>query len=178
MSERRPLSPDEKAAAARLDLLINDSEMTNESAAATIGVTPAAVGHWRRGEIPVPLRRAARIGHMLGVDPSQICAEWESSVSPFLPQSHALQIDPAILASATKLVRLAFRELDTVHDPEEDGLPTALAYQYLVARQQLRAAPSNVVEFSRHLRKHLSGGDDDRNTGVGGTGPSHRRTSA
>ncbi|MCI1124788.1 hypothetical protein [Stenotrophomonas maltophilia] len=174
MSERRPLNPAEKAAAASLDGFMNESAMTNESAASLIGVTPAAVGHWRRGEIPVPLKRAARIGKMLAVDPGLICAEWAASVSPYLAQSQVLQIDPEILASAAKLVRLAFRELDTVHDPEEDGVPVALAYQYLARRQLAKVVPNNVVDFSKYLKKHLGGGDDDRVTRAGSASASNR----
>jgi transcriptional regulator with XRE-family HTH domain len=91
-------------------------------------------------------------------------------------ESHAVQIDPEILAAAIKLIRLTFRHLEVAHDPEEDGVPTALAYQYLLARQQKSVSVSNVVDFGTYLRKSLEGSGDEGTTGTGSTGEGHRGT--
>ncbi|HYG07319.1 MAG TPA: helix-turn-helix transcriptional regulator [Stenotrophomonas sp.] len=93
------------------------------------------------------------------------------------PTSHPVTLDPEILAAAIKLIRLTFRHLEVAHDPEEDGVPTALAYQYLVARQQSVVSSDNVVDFGKYLRKALEAAGDEGITGTRGTGEGHRRAS-
>lgn len=96
---------------------------------------------------------------------------------PPASQSQSVGLDPEMLAASIKLVRLAFENLETEHNPEEDGLPTALAYAYLRKREQRAVTAENVVDFSKYLRRAMHEGDDDRVTGVGGTGESNRRSS-
>lgn len=65
--------------------------------------------------------------------------------------SQSVRVDPTTIAEAIKLVRLAFQILDTPHDPETDGVPVALAYEFLVSRSERGVTPDNLVEFSKKL---------------------------
>lgn len=67
----------------------------------------------------------------------------------------ALRIDPATLAAAMKLVRLAFANLDLKIDQEENGQPLAVAYEYLLARQESAVTAENVIDFSVRLKRML-----------------------
>ncbi|MGV7193743.1 helix-turn-helix domain-containing protein [Xanthomonas axonopodis] len=89
-------------------------------------------------------------------------------------QSQLLQIDPEILSAAIKLIRLTFRHLDVAHDPEEDGVPTALAYKYLLARQQTSVTSDNVVDFGTYLRKSLEEAGSERISRTRRVGEGHR----
>lgn len=81
--------------------------------------------------------------------------------------------DPGILAAAIKLVRLTFEALDIEHDQEADGVPTALAYAYLLKRHQEVVTGENVVDFMKALRARAKGVQGD-GSGTGSAGGSHR----
>src|ERR1044072_5143730 len=106
MADRKKLPPKEAAAAQALATLIAE-RTTIPKLAERVGVTPAAVGHWARGEIPVPLRRAAAVADALALDdPGRICQDWEENVAPFIGGSK--------LARASQPVGLDVGKLATV----------------------------------------------------------------
>jgi len=81
-----------------------------------VGVTPAAVGHWARGEIAVPLRRAAAVAAALGIpDPGDICVEWREHIAPFLGRashatSHPVGLDLGKLTTVLAVVEGAISD--------------------------------------------------------------------
>ena len=91
--------------------------------------------------------------------------------------SQPAQLEPEILAAAIKLVRLTFEALETEHDQEADGVPTALAYAYLQKRQQRVVTGENVVDFMKALRGRAKGEIGD-GQGTGSAGGSHRAAGA
>ena len=92
------------------------------------------------------------------------------------PSSHGMGLDPDTLAAAIKLVRLTFRNLDVEHDAEVDGVPTALAYRYLIARKERLVSADVLIDFSQYLKRRIqeAGISDERVEGNGGSGPSDR----
>lgn len=89
--------------------------------------------------------------------------------------SPPLRLDPEIVASSLRLVRLAFLNLGLEFDNEEDGVPVAYAYEYLIQRQQRQVTPENVIDFSRALAAKLQGEDDAQAGNDGSVGTRHRR---
>lgn len=74
MSNKRPLTAEEKAMAARMKAIIASSrEITEESVADAVGVTQGQVSHWTGGRLPVPAKRAQALAAALGIaDPGEI----------------------------------------------------------------------------------------------------------
>jgi transcriptional regulator with XRE-family HTH domain len=75
--------------------------------------------------------------------------------------SHALRMDPETIASAIKLVRLSFQNLGLEFDNEQDGVPLAYAYEYLLSREQHVVTAENLVDFSKKLAERLRGKRDN-----------------
>ena len=73
--------------------------------------------------------------------------------------SQQLRLDPDTISAALRLVRLAFYNLDLEIDQEENGLPLAFAYEYLVKRAERAVTPDNVIDFSKKLAERLGGQD-------------------
>lgn len=94
--------------------------------------------------------------------------------------SHSLRIDPEIIASALRLLRLTFANLDIDDfDNEQDGTPLAYAYEYLLKRGELTVTPDNLIDFSKALADRLRGKNGNEEEGArardyGSTGSSHR----
>jgi transcriptional regulator with XRE-family HTH domain len=95
--------------------------------------------------------------------------------------SQSLRMEPEIIAASIKLVRLTFETLDFEHDPEEDGVPLAFAYEYLSKRRERVVTPENLVDFRRALSTKLMEQqkiEDTERTGISrSTGRSDRVTS-
>lgn len=91
--------------------------------------------------------------------------------------SHLLRIDPETIASALKLIRLSFQNLDLEIDQEENGTPLAFAYQYLLERQERQVTAENIIDFSARLRSRLKEMADETGEEGGSrtAGGSHRR---
>jgi hypothetical protein len=109
MAERRPLTPDERKAAAALAQAMATHGWTAEALALDLGLTPGAVGHWARGELVVPLDRVGAVAAKVGVDPATISVRWRQSVTPYLngsaiasPQSQAARLDPEKIVITTR----------------------------------------------------------------------------
>jgi hypothetical protein len=116
------------------------------------------------------------VAQALGVSLNDLMFVDLSSVKTPSP-SQLAQPDPEILAAAIKLVRLTFEALETEHDQEADGVPTALAYAYLQKRQQRVVTGENVVDFMKALRARSKGESGD-GQGIGSAGGSHRAKGA
>lgn len=75
--------------------------------------------------------------------------------------SHFLRIDPETIAAAIKLVRLSFLNIGLEIDQEQNGLPLAYAYEFLMQRQEREVTAENVVAFrpllERRLREQVHG---------------------
>jgi transcriptional regulator with XRE-family HTH domain len=69
--------------------------------------------------------------------------------------SHLLRIDPETIAAAIKLVRLSFLNLGLEIDQEENGIPLAYAYEFLLQRQERSVTAENVVAFRPMLERRL-----------------------
>lgn len=69
--------------------------------------------------------------------------------------SRPLRIDPETIAAALRLVRLSFLNLELEIDQEENGLPLAEAYDYLMDRNEHEVTPDNLLEFKPRLTKVL-----------------------
>lgn len=78
--------------------------------------------------------------------------------------SHSLRIDPDMIASAIRLLRLTFANLDIYDfDSEQDGTPLAYAYEYLLRRGEATVTPDNLIDFSKALADRLKekNGDEE-----------------
>lgn len=69
--------------------------------------------------------------------------------------SHPLRIDPDTIAAAIKLVRLSFLNRGLEIDQEENGLPLAVAYDFLSQRQEREVTVDNVVAFGPILARKM-----------------------
>ncbi|HDS1654966.1 TPA: hypothetical protein QEL76_002926 [Stenotrophomonas maltophilia] len=83
--------------------------------------------------------------------------------------SQDLRIDPEIIASAIRLVRLTFANLG-IDDfsNEEDGTPLAYAYEYLYHRGEATVTPDNLIDFSKALAQRLREKDGEPEEGTPG----------
>ncbi|KAF1697973.1 hypothetical protein CSC62_07450 [Pseudoxanthomonas jiangsuensis] len=91
--------------------------------------------------------------------------------------SQGLRIDPATIAAALRLVRLAFLHRDQVINQEENGEPLAHAYEFLMARRESAATAENVVEFGLALKRRQSeGGGNDVQPGIDRSTSGNRRS--
>ncbi len=81
--------------------------------------------------------------------------------------SQDLRIDPEIIASAIRLVRLTFANLG-IDDfsNEEDGTPLAYAYEYLYQRGEATVTPDNLIDFSKALAQRLREKDGEAEEGA------------
>lgn len=149
MAERRTLTPAEKAAAARLDLALSASGQSSEAVASLVGVTPGAVGHWRRGEVAVPLRRAAHVAAIAGLDPAEICIEWQEHIAPHLSaaKSHPVRLDVNTLTDAIRLLELV-AEIRGMEPPAVTAEAIAVAYETIQAAEG-DLSDANVLDFMR-----------------------------
>jgi len=85
--------------------------------------------------------------------------------------SQDLRIDPDIIASAIRLVRLTFDNLGIEDfNSEDDGTPVAYAYEYLFQRGEVSVTPDNLVDFSKALAQRLKEKDGEAQEGTPGTG--------
>lgn len=102
------------------------------------------------------------------------------------PASQPLRIDPDIIASAIRLLRLTFANLDIYDfDSEQDGTPLAYAYEYLLRRGEVSVTPDNLIDFSKALAERLKerNGDEeeqasrtwDHGSTGGGNRPARRK---
>lgn len=100
----------------------------------------------------------------------------EAASAPY-QASHVLRIDPDTIASAIRLVRLSFLNLDLEIDQEENGLPLAVAYEFLMQRQEREVTAENVVAFRPILASRLRDqhNDEARGANAGGHGDDDRR---
>ena len=85
--------------------------------------------------------------------------------------SQDLRIDPEIIASAIRLVRLTFANLG-IDDfsNEEDGTPLAYAYEYLYQRGEATVTPDNLIDFSKALAQRLREKDGEAEEGAPAAG--------
>ncbi len=165
MAERRTLTPSETQAAARFDAALLASPYSPESLARAIGVTSPAIGHWRRGEVTIPLRRAAHIAKLLGVQPGSICVEWATFIDPHVrgAPSQPLGLDSVKLATSIAALRQVAKSQGVPYDPETHPAETIAAYQLAEA---LLASPSqaDVIDFGARvadiLRRRAEGKKD------------------
>ena len=95
--------------------------------------------------------------HLQNGDPSHIRDQRSTTYG----LSHRLRIEPEIIASAIKLVRLSFKNLKLEFDNEQDGVPLAFAYEYLLDREQRLVTAENLVDFSEKLAERLRKTTDD-----------------
>jgi hypothetical protein len=107
MSNKRDLTPEEVAMAARLKAAIAAIPgMTEESLGAELGVSQGAVSHWTGARLPVPAKRAPKLALLLGFDdPGEISTAYRAVVAmaaePSAPShSHHARLDPEIVSSA------------------------------------------------------------------------------
>lgn len=84
MSNKRPLTAEEKAMAARMKAIIASTrDMTEESVADAVGVTQGQISHWTGGRLPVPARRAPALASALGIaDPGEISLAYRAIAKP------------------------------------------------------------------------------------------------
>lgn len=69
--------------------------------------------------------------------------------------SRPLRIDPETIAAALRLVRLSFQNLDLEIDQEVNGLPLAVAYDFLMERKEHEVTADNLLEFKPRLTKAM-----------------------
>jgi len=91
----------------------------------------------------------------------------EDSAANAAAGSQDLRIDPEIIASAIRLVRLTFANLG-IDDfsNEEDGTPLAYAYEYLYSRGEATVTPDNLIDFSKALAQRLREKDGEPEEGA------------
>lgn len=151
MSARRPVSPAERLACEEFARLLADSGKSQEALADEVGVSAGAIGHWKRGEIPVPLRRAAATALAVGGSPDAICVEWREAIAPYLgtlgPMSQPARLNPYIIqitANALNVVlgRRRGTALDLVRQEHAELFAEVLAMADAMLRE-----PGREVEF-------------------------------
>jgi hypothetical protein len=91
--------------------------------------------------------------------------------------SQDLRVDPEIISGSLKLIRLTFANLGLEFDNEEDGVPLAFAYEYLLSRQERTVTPENLVDFSKKLAEKLRGKENGTPSGrsIGSAGGGNRQ---
>jgi hypothetical protein len=96
---------------------------------------------------------------------------------PAIYASHDLRVDPEIISGSLKLIRLTFANLGLEFDNEEDGVPLAFAYEYLLSRQERTVTPENLVDFSKKLAEKLRGKENGTPSGrsIGSAGGGNRQ---
>lgn len=87
---------------------------------------------------------------VLQTEPSRV-----GELPPPYVTSRPLRIDPETIAAALRLVRLSFLNLELEIDQEENGLPLAEAYDFLMDRNEHEVTPDNLLEFKPRLTKVL-----------------------
>lgn len=81
--------------------------------------------------------------------------------------SQDLRIQPDIIASAIRLVRLTFANLGIEDfNNEDDGTPLAYAYEYLYQRGEATVTPDNLIDFSKALAQKLREKDGEAEEGA------------
>lgn len=89
--------------------------------------------------------------------------------------------DPAMLASAYQLARLACKALRLPFDPEtaEDANIVLLGQTYLIARGERIVTPDNLVDFQAYLQNRIHGQQEEKGRGrAGSAGRGARRQGA
>lgn len=91
----------------------------------------------------------------------------DAAVDAAAAGSQDLRIDPEIIASAIRLVRLTFANLG-IDDfsNEDDGTPLAYAYEYLYHRGEATVTPDNLIDFSKALAQRLREKDGEPEEGA------------
>lgn len=95
----------------------------------------------------------------------------EADDSDHSESSQDLRIDPDIIASAIRLVRLTFANLGIDEfSNEDDGTPLAYAYEYLYQRGEATVTPDNLIDFSKALAQRLREKNGEAEEGAPGPG--------
>jgi transcriptional regulator with XRE-family HTH domain len=80
MSKKRPLTEDEKKAAALILQTIEGGTKTQDEIASEAGVSQGMIWQWMNARSPVPAKRAQKLATALGLHPSQVSVAWRSVV--------------------------------------------------------------------------------------------------
>lgn len=137
-----------------------------KQAADAAGITPAALYQLENGttrslraetaEKLAAIYPAFRIGWLIsGSEPKFNPAMGVKDSQARYAASQSLRIDPDTIAAAIKLVRLSFLNLGLEIDQELNGLPLAVAYEFLMQRDERGVTGENVVAFGPVLARKL-----------------------
>lgn len=159
MSNKRPLTAEEKAMADRMKAIFEaNPNLTQEAVGAAVGVTQGTVWQWIRGEMPVSAKRAPALAEALGIeDPSEISVAYRdisgapstSTQVHVLKASHASRFNPRILAATHKALRELYdEELHSSFNIEEEPEQFLLAYELHSALDK-KAPGADPVEIFR-----------------------------
>lgn len=172
MSNKRPLTAEEKAMADRMKAIIESTPgLTQESVGASVGVSQGQVWQWLEGRLPVSAKRAPALAEALGIqDPAEISVAYrEISGTSFsrpkvvdLLASHPQRFDVKILVATHRALReLHESQFDSPYNLEDDPVHFLQAYELRAKLSQV--SPADLVEIFR-----ASGlGTDEGATGDG-----------
>lgn len=175
MKDRRPLTPAERRAAEAFARYVELSPKSHQAIAEEVGVTPSALGHWFRGEIPIPLRRAGAAAMSVGATPEEICPEWQAHIAPFLNRtdaktapaaaSHPAGLDPAVLELAGEVAEaIAGKKVD----PRADARLISLAYSRIVELAGKPIPAAVIVDITQRAQEWGYGGKGGGSTRISG----------
>lgn len=128
MSNKRPLTAEEKTMAARIKAaIVKDSYLTEEIVGAKLGVTQGQVSHWTGGRLPVPATRAAALAEILNIaDPADISLKYRALVPKGVRDTAAhYDVPPDQIAEmrreldALRAVVAVVLTVSTIHRPAE-----------------------------------------------------------
>jgi len=116
MSNKRPLTAEEKAMADRMKAIFESNpSLTQEAVGVAAGVTQGTVWQWIEGRLPVSAKRAAALAQALGIeDPREISVAYRDIGGPgeALPaydkESHAPRFDLDSIVDAAWALAEAF----------------------------------------------------------------------
>lgn len=169
MSNKRPLTAEEKAIAARMRAIIASSkELTEESVAEIVGVSQGQISHWTGGRLPVPAKRAHDLAAALGItDPAEISiafreiAPAQSSKSksgatasqlaqgrePAHPQKKTAAVDLELLTKALETAMTVFRDKRLVPTERDLAKLASLLYGYVQSSRRSKEVERIVAKF-------------------------------
>jgi DNA-binding transcriptional regulator YdaS (Cro superfamily) len=158
---RRPLTPEEKEAAAAFRRHLEASDRPQDEIAQEIGVTQGAVWQWADGKIPISAKRAVAAAKAVGADPAEISVAWREArgsgnLSTGLPTTAAHPVRPDFdrMAGAVRLLAEFVRVMS--YHPENLFNPRMLEAAYegveLVGSDM---DASNVLDFVAYMNRRI-----------------------
>lgn len=153
----RPANPKTPEGAA-LTHAIPASGFTQAQLAEKLDVTPGFISQFASGHRPVPWDKAATLAPLLGLQPSEISADYRRMQDHF-SASQPQRLDFEIMAATVTVLR---KYLEEVGDPPaflEDPIMLETAYEVVIDFGQ-PVTPTNVIDLTKILKEKVRRASD------------------